>query len=213
MAVQRRRVGISWSLMSVSSGCGNSKEHISTWRSIIQLHTNINTQATVICNDVWLASTVSHHHNYDCTLCYSYFLKCVSHNSSQGLHRADWTWCQVEYYNEQRINNSERSINRRIFMFCPESNSGPPAVCETVWSGQWSPESCVSPPDEQISLTTRWSPAILHSCSCVQHRPGASSFFCVSEHASSWEGSITISDSRGQAWPASCRKGHLYMKR
>lgn len=169
----------------MSSSCGNSKEHISTLCSIMQLHTNINTQAAVICNDVWLTSTVTHRHNYDCALCYSYFSKCVSHDSSQGLHRTDWTRCQVEYYNEQEINNSERSINRGIFIFALNPIAALPLSVRLVRSGQWSPESSVSPPDEQISLTTRSSPAILQSCSCAQHRPGASSFSCVSEHASS----------------------------
>lgn len=139
--------------------------------------------------------------------------KCVSHDSSQGLHRDDWTWCQIEYYNEQKINNSSRSINRGIFVFALNPIAALPLSVRLVWSGQWSPESSVSPRDEQISLTTRSSPDILQCRSCAQHRPGASSFFCVREHASSWKGSITISDSRGRAWPASCRKGHFYMKR
>lgn len=87
--------------------------------------------------------------------------KCVSHDSSQGLRRADWTWCQVEYYNEQKINNSSRSINRGIFVFAPNPIAAFLLSVRLVWSGQWSPESSVSPPDEQISLTTRSSPAIL----------------------------------------------------
>lgn len=139
--------------------------------------------------------------------------KCVSHDSSQGLHRADWTWCQVEYYNEQKINNSSRNINRGIFVYALSPTAALPLSVRLVWSGQWSLYSCVSLPDEQISLTTQSSPAILQCCSCAQYSPGASSFFCVREHASSWKGSITISDSRGRAWPASCRKGHFYMKR
>lgn len=152
----------------------------------MQLHTNISTEAAVICNDVWLTSTVTHHHNYDCAL-YTLIFKCVSHDSSQGLHRAEWTRCQIEYYNEQKINNSLRSINRGIFIFAPNPIAALPLSVRLVWSGQWSPESSVSSPDEQISLTTRSSPAILYSCVCAQHRPGASSFFCVSEHGSSWK--------------------------
>lgn len=104
--------------VSVSSSCGNSKEHISTLCTIMQLHTDISTEAAVICNDVWLTSTVTHHHNYDCAL-YTLIFKCVSRESSQGLHRAEWTRCQIEYYNEQKINNSLRSINRGIFTFAP----------------------------------------------------------------------------------------------
>lgn len=72
MDVQNRIAKISRSLVSVSNSWENSKEHISSLCSIIWLHTNINTQATVVCNDVWLTSTVTHHHNYDCALCYSY---------------------------------------------------------------------------------------------------------------------------------------------
>lgn len=104
--------------------------------------------------------------------------KCVSHDSSQGLHRADWTWCQVEYYNEQKINNSSRNINRGIFVFALNPIAALPLSVRLVWSGQWSLESSVSLPDEQISLTTRSSLASLWCCSCAQYRPGASSFFC-----------------------------------
>lgn len=38
-------------------------------------------------------------------------------HSSPGLRQAGRTRCQVGYYNEPRINNSERSINRGILYF------------------------------------------------------------------------------------------------
>lgn len=39
--------------------------------------TAVNTQAAVIGDDVWLTGTVSHHHNYDHALSYSYFKACI----------------------------------------------------------------------------------------------------------------------------------------
>lgn len=43
----------------------------------MQPRAHVNTQAAVIGHDVWLAGTVSHHHNYDRALSYSYFKACI----------------------------------------------------------------------------------------------------------------------------------------
>lgn len=139
----------------------------------------------------------------------AFISKYVSHDSSQRLLQADWTCCQVEYYNEPKKNNTLRSIKSGIFVHALNPTTALPLSVGLVWSGQWSLDSSVSFRDEQISLTT--VPG--HLIMLLLHRPGASSFFCVREHASSWKGSITISDSRGRARPASRRKGHFYMKR
>lgn len=161
----------------------------------MQLRTNRNTQADVICNDVWLTSTVTYHHNYDCDLCYSYFWTCT-HDSSQGLCRPNWTRCQVEYYNEQKINNSSRSINRGIFVFALNPITALLLSMRVVWSGQRSRDSSVSSPDEQISLTVSGHLVMLVPCAVL---PRGLLVLCVKEHASSWKGFITIGDSRSGA--------------
>lgn len=120
-------------------GCSNSKRHVLLWRPM-QPRVDVNTQAAVIGHDVWLTGTVSHHHNYDRALSYSYFKACIPGFLRGGYTRPtghvvmlDIIMSQTYIYIFFKI--SLGSINKD-FKICPESNSSPPAVCQTclIWT-------------------------------------------------------------------------------
>lgn len=95
-------VRIGPSLIFVSNSCGNSKgAHFHVVQHHAAARRYRQTQAAVICDDAWLTSTVTYRHNYDRALCYSYTLNVHPMIPLGGLRGADWTRCQVEYYNEQ----------------------------------------------------------------------------------------------------------------
>lgn len=99
--------------MSVSSSHGNLKEHFPLCGVCIKTHRLLS--CAMMFGSLALSAIII----IMSTLSLTLILKCVSPDSSEGLQQGDWTRCQVEYYNEQELNNSSRSINGGIFIFAP----------------------------------------------------------------------------------------------